>query len=258
MKVKFQVKVTEGEIEVKDLEIFTPIQLEDAEILWDIDTNKILRSVDIVFKGVDIVKDSAGVILTTNRELDEKAFKIATYISNKIFLDTGIDGLDPKNVLDNAPSIFAENVGEKDIIEKSKKHGFTTINGIVFVVKSFGLDKFQEDIRYSRAITFYAEAKRTKNLIQKYELLYKVIEYFFPSKTGDKLDKAVSDYCKKYNSVYGSEEFIESFRKLRNRCIHPDNKKHVNLENLASIREVADMVPKIEELVKLLLDYPCF
>lgn len=258
MQVKFQVKVTEGEIEVKDLEMFKSIQLEDAEVLWNIDTKKILTSVDIVFKGVDIVKDSAGVILTTNRELDEKAFKIATYISNKIFLNTGIDGVDPKNVLNNSPSVFAENKEEKDIIEKGKKHGFTTMNGIVFVVKSFELNKFQEDMRHSKAITFYAEAKRTKNLIQKYELLYKVIEYFFPDKKREELDKAVSDYCKQYNSVYGSEKFIASFRRLRNRCIHPDNKKHANLEDLASIREVACMVPKIEELVELLLEHPTF
>lgn len=257
MQVKFQVKLTEGEIKVTDLEIFTPIKLEDAEILWDIDTNKILRSVYIVFNGVDIVKDSAGVILTTNRELDEKAFKIATYISNKIFLDTGIDGLDPTKVLDNSPIILAENAGEKDIIEKSKKKGFVTLDVIVIDSKPFELDKFQEDIIYSEVITFYAEAKRTKNLIQKYELLYKIIEYFFPNKIGDKLDKAVSDYCKQYNSAYGSEKFIESFRKLRNRCIHPAHKEHVNLENLSSIRDVVDMVPQIEGVVKILLDYPC-
>lgn len=244
MQVKFQVKLTEEEIKVKDLEILTPIEWEDADILWDIDTNKILKSVYIVFKDVDIVKDSAGVILTTNRELDEKAFKIATYISNKIFLDTGIDGLDPTKVLDNSPIILAENAGEKDIIEKTKKQAFDTISGMVLVVKPFELDKFQEDIRYSKTITFYAEAKRTKKLIQKYELLYKIIEYFFPNKKRDELDKTVSNYCKKYNSVYGTEEFIRSFRRLRNRCIHPTHKEHVNLENLASIREVVDMVQK--------------
>lgn len=126
------------------------------------------------------------------------------------------------------------------------------------MVKIFKLEKFQEDMKHSKAITYYAESKRTKNSIQKYELLYKVIEYFFPNKAGDELDKAVSDYCKQYNSVYGSEKFIESFRRLRNRCIHPDNKRHVNLESLASIREVIDMIPKIEELVELLLEYPCF
>lgn len=211
MQVRFQFRPTMNKkIEVKDPSIFKPIQLEDAEILWNIDINKKIKDITIVFNGVDIIKDSSGAILTTNRELDEKAFKIATYISNKVFLYTGIDGFDPENILYNSPSIFPENEKEKEIIESGKK----------------------------------------------YELLYKVIKYFFPNKIGEALDKAVSDYCKQYDPVYGDKEFIESFRRLRNRCIHPDNKDHVNLEDLASIREVIDMVPKIEDLVELLLKNP--
>lgn len=96
------------------------IQLEDAEVLWNIDTDKKLKDITIIFKGVNIDKNSSGIILTINRELDEKVFKIATYISNKILLNTGIDALDPESVLYNSPSIFAENKEDNYIIEKIK------------------------------------------------------------------------------------------------------------------------------------------
>lgn len=257
MQVRFYLNPTiNKEIEVQDPSMFKPVQLEDAEVLWNIDTNKRIKDITIIFREVDIIKDSSGVILTTNRELDEKAFKIATYISNKIFLGTGIDGLDPETILYNSPSILPENEKEKEIIKRSKKQGFKIVKGTVTIVKPFKLEELEEDIKHSRAIAFYAEAKRTEGSIQKYELLYKVIEYFFPNKTGEALDKAASDYCKQYEPTYGDKEFIESFRRLRNRCIHPDNKDHVNLEDLASIREVIDMVPKIEKLVELLLKNP--
>lgn len=257
MQVRFRFNTTMNKkIEVENPLIFKPIQLEDAEILWNIDINKKIKDITIVFKGVDIIKDSSGAILTTNRELDEKAFKIATYISNKIFLDTGIDGFDPENILYNSPSVFPENEKEKEIIERSKKQGFKIMKGTVTIVKPFQLEGLEEDIKHSKAIAFYAEARRTEGSIQKYELLYKVIEYFFPNKKGEALDKAVSDYCKQYNPIYGDKEFIESFRRVRNRCIHPDNKDHINLEDLASIREVINMVPKIEDLVELLLKNP--
>ncbi|MGS0746004.1 hypothetical protein ACU70A_08700 [Syntrophomonas erecta subsp. sporosyntropha] len=254
MQVRFRFNPTMNKkIEVENPLMFKPIQLEDAEIVWDIDINKKIKDITIVFKGVDIIKDSSGAILTTNRELDEKAFKIAAYISNKIFLGTGIDGFNPENILYNSPSIFPENEKEKEIIEKGRKQGFNIVKGTVTIVKPFELEGLEEDIKHSKAIAFYAEARRTEGSIQKYELLYKVIEYFFPNKTGEALDKAVSDYCKQYDPTYGDKKFMESFRKLRNRCIHPDNKHHVNLEDLASIREVIDMVPKIENLVELLL-----
>lgn len=257
MQVRFRFNPTMNKkIEVENPLMFKPIQLEDAEILWNIDINKKIKDITIVFKGVDIIKDSSGAILTTNRELDEKAFKIATYISNEIFLGTGIDGFDPETILYDSPDIFPENEKEKEIIGKSRKQGFSIKKGIVTIVKPFELKGFEEDIKHSKAIAFYAEARRTEGSIQKYELLYKVIEYFFPNKKGEALDKAVSDYCKQYNPIYGDKEFIESFRRVRNRCIHPDNKDHINLEDLASIREVINMVPKIEDLVELLLKNP--
>lgn len=138
MQVEFQVKVIKGKIEVKEEETFKPIQLEDAEILWDIDANnKKIEGISIVFKGVDITKDSSDNILPTNRDLDEKAFKIATYISNKIFLNTGIDALEPESILCKSPNIFSENQEEKDILEKCKKQGFTSIKGVFTVVKPF-------------------------------------------------------------------------------------------------------------------------
>ena len=259
MEVRFKFSpIDKKEIEVQDSLIFNPIQLEDAEVLWNVDLNKRIKDIVIIFKGIDITKDSSGAILTTNKQLDEKAFKIATYISNRIFLDTGIDGFDPETILYNSPSISPENEKEKEIIDKSMKNGFHIAKGTATIVKLFQLKEFEEDIKYSKAIAFYADAKRTESSIQKYELLYKVIEYFFPNKTGKALDKVVSDYCKQYDQIYGDKSFIESFRRLRNRCIHPDNKKHVNLEDLASIREVIEMVPKIEDLVRLLVENPPF
>lgn len=257
MQVNFQLKPTR-KIQVDDPQDFKSTKLEDAEIIWDIDKNKNLKDITISFKGINNIENPSGVILTTNDELDEKAFKIAMYIANKIFLITGIDEINPESVLYNSPSVIPENEREKEILEKNKKQGFRIIPASCNVVKSFKLEKFGEDIKYSKAITLYAEAKRTKSPFQKYELLYKVIEYFFPNKKGEKIDKAVSDYCKQYDPIYGSKDFMIAFRRLRNRCIHPDHKKHANPEDLASVREVVDMVPKIEKLVKLLLEHPRF
>lgn len=259
MQVRFQFSpIDNKKIVIQDTSIFNPIKLEDAEIVWNIDPDKKIKNISIVFKGRSITKDSSGAILTTSRQLDEKAFKIATYISNKVFLDTGIDGFDPETILYNSPNVFPESEKEKEIIDNSIKRGFHIMKGTVTIIKPLQLVRFEEDIKHSKAIAFYAEAKRTEGSIQKYELLYKVIEYFFPNKTGDSLDKEVSDYCKQYDQMYGDENFIESLRRLRNRCIHPDNKRHVNLEDLASIREVIDMVPNIDNLVRLLLENPPF
>lgn len=264
MKISYKVELNEDVIAVKNPEEFNPIRLNEAEIFWDISHNDILKSLNIVFNGVIInsflykEESPEDSILIVNREFYEKAFEIATYISNKIFLDTGIDGLNPRLVLDNSPTILPENKEEENIIEKSKKKSFNSIDVELTITKSLEFKNLQEDIVHYKAISLYAESKRTKNDIQKYELLYKIIEYFFPDNKGDKLDKCVIKYCGEHNMNYESEDFIKSIRILRNRCVHPNSKGYISIEKIRDIEEVEKQLPKIEELVNLLLNHPPF
>lgn len=181
MQVDFKIVFKGLAIDVRERQSFEPIILEGAKIIWNFNREEKLYSINVVFSGIELIKDSIGVIMTTP-ELDEKVFKIATYFSNKIFLNTGIDAFSPKEVLYSSPGILPENEQERAIWICSKKQGFSDIPNTLDVVESLNIEDFSEDIKHSKAISFYADSKRIDNAFQKYELLYKVVEYFFPKK----------------------------------------------------------------------------
>jgi hypothetical protein len=96
---------------------------------------------------------------------------------------------------------------------------------------------------------------RTTGVFQRYELLFKIIEYFF-QQDGPRLDAAVSKHLVQFNPAY-TPQFIESLRQVRNRVVHPRARAgSLQAESLPDVVVVRTIEPQLRSLVIALLNNP--
>jgi hypothetical protein len=105
--------------------------------------------------------------------------------------------------------------------------------------------------RYCLA-AIYADALSAASEFQQFELLYKVVEYFF-AEDGAGLDAAVSAHVTPFDPSFDPPT-MERLRQLWNRAVHPRAKKgHVKPENISHVRDVHAALPLMRRLADILL-----
>jgi hypothetical protein len=224
---------------------------------WKTDSEGNLEAVVVEFDGVDLSYTPEGRIDPAPAQLQEQAYRIANYIASRIYIQTSFDAIDPQHVLFEAPKVFPENPDEEAEFKRTPRRMWTSVN-LDYSIRGI-LDPARYDLGFdhSSAHGYYADALRAASIFQKFELLYKVVEYFF-SEEGSALDKAVSAYVAAYDSSF-TPEVIRDLRFLRNRSVHPRARKgHVSPENIASVREVRASMRSVDKLAVLLLEHPTF
>lgn len=216
-----------------------------------------LEAVILEFSGADIRYNENGAILPTYPELEEQAYRIANYLANRLYAQTGFDAIEANHVLWEAPVASPETPHEENEFKTKyksiwKAHGTSTLaRGL------FDPTTYSHGFNHSAAYGYFSDASRAASEFQQFELLYKVVEYFF-TEEGPPLDAAVSAHITPQDVSFTST-VVERLRLLRNRSVHPRAKKgHVNPQNIANVREIHAALPQMRHLASLLLAHPTF
>ena len=257
MKVVYTIPVRSGAV------VQVPVRTADLPLgttacKWNISEESHLEAVGLEFTGATIRYDDKGCISPKYPELEEEAYRVANYLANRVYIQTACDAFDPDHVFSEAPVISPENMDEESEIEakpilkwKSAKTRFT-------IREMFEPESYAHGFKHSAAYGYYADALRVASDFQKFELLYKVVEYFFPKKKGSALVTAVSTHMTPHDATF-TPALVGQLRDLRDRSTHPHaNKGHINPQDIANVREVRAGLPQMRKLVELLLAYPTF
>lgn len=232
-----------------------PVQIGNAKIDWEMDGNNKLSSIGLTISEAELRRDSVGVIHATYPELEETAFKAATYIANSILLHAGADVIDPEFVLLNTPELFPQTAEEETLFASSPKRCEIALRALVVSWGVLSSNEWVPGFEHSAALASFADGIRVSSPFLRYEQFYKVIEHFFSGER-EELDEAVSSYASSHDPTF-TKKLIEALRKLRNRCVHPQARHgHVSPESVASLSEVKSRLPQLESLARLLFRFP--
>ena len=178
-----------------------PLTVGNVSVQWKRDDEGTLEAIVIEFNSVDLIYTPEGRIDPAPAHLQEQAYRIATYIANRIYMQTSIDAIDPQHTLLHAPEVFPEDPDEEAEFKRTPRRMWTSINFGYSIRGTFDPTPYNLGFDHSAAHGYYADALRAASLFQKFELLYKVIEYFF-AEDGPALDKAVSTYASAYDASF--------------------------------------------------------
>ena len=207
--------------------------------------------------GAEIRYNDKGAILPTYPELEEAAYRVANFVANRLFIQTAYDAIDLDQVLSEAPAISPENANEKNDFKTKYKSIWKALKFGWAIHGLFEPATYAHGFNHSAAHCYYADALRVASDFQQFELLYKVVEYFFPA-DGAALDAAVSAHVMSHDATF-TPAVVEQLRLLRNRSIHPRARKgHANPQDIANVNEVHAKLPQMRRLASLLLAHPTF
>lgn len=256
MKVVYKLPISKEHLIPVTPEIKS-ITLDNVIIKWCIDDDRNLEAVVMEFNGVDLSYTPEGRIDPAPTQIQEQAYRIANFIANCIYMQTLHDTVDPEQTLLHAPEVFAENKDEEHEFRMTPRRMWASLNINYAIRNRLDPSSYNLSFNHSAAHGYYADALRAGSVFQKYELLYKVVEYFF-SEEGPALDLTVSKYASNFDGRY-TPEFVKYLRELRNKSVHPRARKgHVNPEHIASLSEVRSAMQPLDQLAKLLLKHPTF
>lgn len=256
MKVVYTLSIRSG-VEVPVAPGVHGLTFDNGAVRWQSDDRGNLKAAILEFSDVAVSYTPEGSIEPAPAKLQEQAYRVASYIANQLYIQTSIDAIDPQSVLMDAPRVFPENTLEEAEFNKTPRRMWNSINLRSSIRGIFNPSAYARGFDHSAAHGYYADALRAATLFQKYELLYKIVEYFF-SEDGPALDEAVSAYATVYDSTI-TPEAVKDLRLLRNRSVHPRARKgHISPENIASVREVRASIPILNKLVGLLFEHPTF
>jgi len=258
MKVIYDMEVNQKRsIQVLDLSL---VEIEGCRVSF-ITEGGVIKSVSISVAGMDIIDNLANKTALVEQlirdDVKEKVYRIACYIANRILIETNTDIIDPNLIFCYSPVLEAENNDEGDYLK--------TINQIQSNCKigslntrqpvSIELQSYPTCSHNSPIYNYYAEALRTNNPATKYELFYKVVEYFFEKDLKNSVGN-VSSYCMPFDGRFDANT-IQRLKDTRNRVTHPVAKLgHLNMEKLSDLAIVQKELPIIMDLAKLLIDNP--
>lgn len=233
------------------------LTVSSTAVSWKTTEGGHLEAVVLEFTGAEIRYNENGAIMPTYPELEEKAYRVANYVANRLYIQTAFDSIGAEFVLQEAPAISPESPHEENEFRTKFKAIWKAI-GLGWATHGlFEPASYSHGFDHSAAWGYFSDAQRAASEFQQFELLFKVVEYFFPEESKD-LDVAVSAHISPHDASY-TQTVIEQLRLLRNRCVHPRAKRgHVNPENIANIREVHASLPQMRQLASLLLSHPTF
>ena len=228
-------------------------KMDDAEVSIEINECKIDKlKISFCDIGYDLSLDGPKnrIILHNREQLRYSAYNICSYISNRIFVESGTDVFDCRELIDsNAPEIYPETQKEKEDMARA-----TIFKLQVFGIKSsitniVDLQKFDNGYQYEKAYTAYADGLRSNSIFTQYVQYYKAIEAIVGDK---KIDDKVSDITEPMNPKFNKSRF-EELRRLRNRCEHPrQSKGHLSSNNIQHIKEIEKNLPDLTQILKIL------
>jgi hypothetical protein len=225
MKVVYTLPVRPG-VEIPVPSTTPALTLGNTTIEWKCDSSQNLEAAVLEFSGIDISYTPEGSIEPAPPHVQEHAYRVASYLANRLYAQTSFDVVAPESVLLEAPRVLPETSAEEAEFSSTPRRMWTSIKLGSSIRGTFDPAQYMAGFYHSAAHGYYSDALRAATLFQKYELLYKVVEYFF-AEEGPALDTAVSTYASTYAPTF-TPGMVENLRLLRNRSVHPRARKCID------------------------------
>lgn len=242
------------------------IDVEGAvvDVDWDLATRRLTR-VRIAISGLPLCRDPvSGSVLSRTPKIEARAFAAASYVANLLRVETGLDGIDPFAVVNGSPSITAETREEEEELANSLRTVSTSISfsySVYCLLRQTDWERWAAlaaDARVRNALANYAEGFRVQSPFLRFEQFYKVLDHFFPTLDGERLDAAVAAHLATHDLGI-TQDTITALRELRIRSMHAVPRKaglHLSPHQLSSLREVAANLSKMQHVAEQLLRHP--
>ena len=252
MKIIYHLEAKEEILLENDSLADFSVDIEDAEIVFQLDCGKI-RSIKVIFNGLPLKYVNGDIIDPYYPEKRMIAYKIVSYIANRLLIQSGVDCFDPQEILNDNEQVLPE-TNEERLNWESKRKRISKSLKISYSIRGFAnLSDYAAKYNYADVYSNFADGIRAKNLITKYVSLYKVIERFFDS-TGEYFDRAVSNYVSQFDP-YFTDSKVRDLRILRNRCMHPThNQGHITSDNIELMKQLAAGIKDLDKLARLLVE----
>lgn len=268
MKVTYELNVKASEKRQVKINEKESITINNIQINWVTNEN-FLEKIQFVSNGERLYFDNNGMPMQGNNDLKVKVFKLANYISNQFFIQTNIDAFEnPFSI--SVASLNPETKEENDEINFRKPksfscHGYFDTIRIVVNPSTFSPEKYNEQFLFSDALQHFTDAKRITNPFLKFELYYKVIEFFYEERYTNKRTGKISSHVnhkklKSYICRYIpniSKKECQYLGQVRNRITHPKaTLGHLNCGNLDHINIVRSNIDLLERIASTLIKNP--
>jgi len=255
---RYKIKIQNNE-ELSVPKNTTPISINGCNISWGVNDKGKLEEIILDLTGHPIKRDDTGRIFSSYPAIDAIAFNMATFLSNNIFIQTGIDAIIyPYEILSKSPELLPESKSEKELLKSTKKMAYTSLNVGMKILGKFDPQKYIANDGIAIATAHFAAAWRTTNHFHRFESFFKVLESIYhkgKNEKPDDFDLRVSKYISTIDARF-TIDLIRKLRQLRNRCIHPDNPSHLSPDDLTAYREVLGALPFMELFARLSLNNP--
>ncbi|WP_446009408.1 hypothetical protein [Candidatus Electrothrix sp.] len=234
--------------------------LDNADVCIEVGSDNLLKKVTVIYTGLPIKliekKESKGkrtVINPSYPDVNNRAFNVMRFIYNYIQVQTGRTALDIDKLTQIEPTISPETREEEEHWNNCNKIYETIYCSGIESVGVVSFDQLTKQFNHANAYANFTDAKNTDDPISKYERLYKVVESFFNGR-GDQFDQNVADFMVDFDTNFVPDHF-GVLRKLRNRCIHSKDNRHVTSGDLDLLGEVTAATAKLERIADLLLKH---
>jgi hypothetical protein len=112
MRVVYKLPIKKGvtiSVSAKDKEI----SFDNIIVEWEKDNKRHLAFVNLIIADQVLEINDKGFIRDSFPKLEERAFQVGSYIANRIFIQTGVEALDPNFVFYGYVDVFPETLDEE-------------------------------------------------------------------------------------------------------------------------------------------------
>jgi len=256
MRVVYNLPVKDGVvISISDQE--KKIAFDNINVKWEMNKENHLAFVNLIITGIELTITNRGFIQDSFPELEERAFQVGSYVANRIFIQTGVEALDPNFVFYGYVNVFPETLEEEKIFANHRTafHSCLPITWNIIKEAFQPPEDFTNGFMVSKAFANYADGLRVPSPFLRYEQFYKVLEHVCDSRDENLFCNRISSLIFQYDQGF-TPDSIRCLRYLRNRIIHPKTPYgHLNPSDVVSTREVESSLPLLQSIVKKLLQH---
>ena len=199
-----------------------------------------------------------GYISLEYPELSERIYRVASFVADRIKVQTLQDVVDT-NLFISSSASWGQPEDETEVAEckgKSMCVSGTPCQLLWNNCRHFDPSGFATDATHPHVYSFLADSFRASSVFQKYDLLYKVVDYFFDPLKKEALYSAVSEHVSPFDPTY-TPSVVKELHMVRNRIAHPKAKYgHLNPQNSADERAIRDRLGQMRQLAVLLAEHP--
>ena len=189
---------------------------------------------------------------------EEAAFRLAAYVANNILKQTGYDAIDAGAILQGSPNLEPDTEEELTLLTCRKQTVFASATFDAVVTKAFDPSGIGADTAHASALALFADGLRATDPFVRFEMFYRVMEYFCPNPQNDAPRHLCNspDFSGKVISEIRHQ--VRSWDKLRLRSVHPRPRGDpvLHRDDLRALHEVRMQEPSMQRVARWLLDNP--